>query len=121
CKGASDGEIGKSGAKAINEPVGDARAAAIEEVAAAPEIRRCAAGQHEIGTVDALDVRTSLEVSQPHERHAVRCHQTSALMNQPERLVALALHDSVYSRHADVMRRPRPHPAGNRADGLRHI
>ena len=77
--------------------------------------------EHQVRTVDPLDMTVAGEMRQPYERHAVRRHQSGSGMDPPQLFVALALHHAVDAGDADVMRRALTDPRVDGVERLRHV
>src|SRR5437667_453008 len=59
--------------------------------------------------------------SETAQGHAVRSHQAGTVVNPPESLVPLTLHDPVHACNADVLRLPLSNPALDRVERLSHV
>ena len=118
CVAADYLKAGKAGLQSLDQQLGHAGAAPVEEVAVPGRHRPLAERQQQIGAIDPLDERKAFEPAQPHQRHPVRSHHSGRVMDAAKPGVPLALHDSVDAADADVLAVPLPDPSLHRGHGL---
>src|SRR5437667_1217556 len=119
--GACNSHSGVSATNPLRQPPCAPLPTSIEEMAIALDDGALAAGQHQVRPAHLLDVRMTIEPAEPDQGHAVRSHQAGTVVNRPESLVPLTLHDPVHACNADVLRLPLSNPALDRLERLSHV
>lgn len=99
---AHDLDTWKSGGEPVAEFLGDARGAAVEEVAEILGAAGVADGEHEVGAVDARNGSALKELAEPHEGHAVGGGEPGGVENAAERGVVVGFAEAVNAGEADV-------------------
>ena len=62
-----------------------------------------------------------MQPAEPDQRHAIRGYQPSTIVNSPERLIPLTLHDPMHPGDADVVLLSFSNPALDRLERLSHV
>lgn len=58
--------------------------------------------RREIGTTDAVNPRTTMQLSYSDSRHAVQRRQKTSIQDPLEVIIFLVLHDAIYAREANA-------------------
>ena len=81
----------------------DTGSASIKEVAIATLNRPGTRGQQQIWPIDTIDMGKPHQTTDPYQRHPVRRHETSCIVNTPQVFVSLAFHHAMDARDTHIV------------------